>query len=664
MTSHGCGAVLRRHPSLHAPARKKVGDLFCGAGGASLGFKKAAKKLGLAFDLKAVNHWEAAVKVHAANFPDAQHVNSSIETIDPRDLFPGRRVNLLIAAPECTDHSVAKGGRPVKDQKRASAWHILRWVELLYIDDLLIENVPEFVKWGPCNARGKKIKRLAGTFFNTFIQGLRGAGYNVEWRVLCAADYGDATTRRRLFIIARKRKPIVWPEPTHAEHPTGRLKPWVPALKIIDWSKPGISIFRRHEYGLPPLKNTTLDRIVEGIRRYGPPELQPFLPFLVKFFKTSKINSIKSPLGTVTAGGRHYGLAEPMILPHRTFQNHGVDSIHRPFRTVTGTARDYAVAQPIIVTPGAPPIKGRSAKKPLPTVTCRDRLAVATPVVVQTDHGGSNGKCVRSVDEPAYTITSSGQLALAYPWILPHLGRTKQNKARSVGKPVPTVVAAHGAGHLVQTMLVGTGGNKGAAKARPTSRPMGTITTENRKGVAATFVMDASHGRGKGEKNPHARRVQPLSKPLRTLTTSKSAAVATAFMMEANHGKTKGRARKAHPIDGPMPTLTTKRGMALVAAFIDKYYGTGVPQAKERPLGTITVKPRFGLVEVCIGKTPVFYFDILFRMLEPAELAAAMGFPKGYFVDPSLSKEDIVRMIGNAWPVNLGAALCESILRN
>lgn len=630
MTSHGCGAALRV-----PPRRIDVGDLFCGAGGASLGFKKAAKRLKLSYDLKAINHWEAAVKVHAANFPDAKHVNSSVETIDPRELFPKRRLRLLIAAPECTDHSVAKGGRPVRDQKRASAWHILRWIELLYIDDLLIENVPEFVKWGPCNARGKKIKSKAGAFFTTFINGLRGAGYNVEWKVLCAADYGDATTRRRLFIIARRNhKKIVWPEPSHAEFPTGRLRPWVPMLKKIDWSKPGISIFRRHEYGLPPLKRTTLDRIVEGIRRYGPEELQPFLPFLVKFFHTNRTTSLKRPLGTVTSGGQHYGLCEPIVLQHRTFNNPNVDSIRKPMRTLVADGRDVAVAQPIVVEP--PIILGHrmhknpvvdSSKRPIRTITSKTNdAAMAQPVIVQTDHGGSNGKCVRSVGEPAYTITSSGQLAVVYPWILPHLQRGRKDKPRSLRKPLNTITAKHGAGRLVQSVIVGTGGNKGTAKAKPVTKPLGTVTTQERRGVASTFLMEANHGNKKGEKNPNGRRVRSVEDPLGTLTTS--------------------------------------RGMALVSAFIDKYYRTGVAQSGKRPLDTITARMRFGLVEVCVGKKPIFYFDILFRMLDPEELAAAMGFPKGYFADPTLSKEEIVRMIGNAWPVNLGAALCEAILRN
>lgn len=616
---------------MNATATKRipVGDLFCGAGGASLGFRKAARKLRLAYDLKAINHWEAAVKVHAANFPDAQHVNSSVETIDPRELFPKRRLRLLIAAPECTDHSVAKGGRPVKDQKRASAWHILRWIELLYIDDLLIENVPEFVKWGPCNARGKKIKALAGTFFETFVNGLRAAGYTVEWRVLCAADYGDATTRRRLFIIARRNhRPIVWPRPSHAEIPTGRLRPWVPMLRKIDWSKPGISIFRRHEYGLPPLKRNTLDRIIEGIRRYGPEELHPFLPFLVKFFSSNKVTSLRAPLGTVMAKGQHYALAEPIVLHHRTFDKKNVDSIRRPLRTIIANARDYGVAQPIVIL-GHRQHKEKvvdSAKRPLRTITTKSTdLAMARPIIVQTDHGGSHGKCVRPATAPACTITSTGQLAVAYLWILPHLGCTRENRPQSVKRPLGTVTASHGAGRLVTT-IVGTGGNKGGAQARPVTKPLGTVTTQERRGIASAFMVEANHGHRPGERHPHGRRVKSLADPLATLTTT--------------------------------------RGMALVSAFIDKYYGSGVPASAKKPLDTVTARMRFGLVEVCVGRKPVFYFDILFRMLEPAELAAAMGFPKGYFADPDLSKEEIVRMIGNAWPVHLGAALCEAILKN
>ena len=88
-----------------------------------------------------------------------------------------------------------------------------------------------------------------------------------------------------------------------------------------------------------------------------------------------------------------------------------------------------------------------------------------------------------------------------------------------------------------------------------------------------------------------------------------------------------------------------------------KFYGQGegVHPVTE-PLGTITTKDRFGLVEVeIVGK-----LDVLFRMLQPHELAAAMSFPKSYHFTGN--REQQVRQIGNAVPVRLAEALCRSLL--
>jgi hypothetical protein len=84
---------------------------------------------------------------------------------------------------------------------------------------------------------------------------LRALGYKVEYRVLCAADYGDPTTRRRLFVIGtRGRRPVPWPEPTHTKDPNGglfTLKPWVPARDIINWELPGKSIYNAKNHSPP-----------------------------------------------------------------------------------------------------------------------------------------------------------------------------------------------------------------------------------------------------------------------------------------------------------------------------------------------------------------------------------------------------------------------------
>ena len=102
--------------------RYLAADLFCGAGGASTGLSRAADRAGRKLRLTAVNHWDRAVETHAKNHPAADHHCLNLLTLDPLKAVPGGRLDLLIAAPECTHHSNARGGKPRSDQSRATAW--------------------------------------------------------------------------------------------------------------------------------------------------------------------------------------------------------------------------------------------------------------------------------------------------------------------------------------------------------------------------------------------------------------------------------------------------------------------------------------------------------------------------------------------------------------
>ena len=227
-------------------------DLFCGAGGTSAGLMKACEALGLDdIRLLAINHWDVAIMSHSANHPGATHLCESLDNVDPRKAVPGGRLDILCASPECTHHSIARGGRPCSDQGRASAWHILRWAEALYIDNILVENVREFINWGPLGADRRPTKSRKGATFTAFVTALESLGYRVEWRILNAADYGDPTTRQRLFLLARRGiREEVWPRPTHSAKTSDTffntdLKPWRSAREIIDWSLESKSIFKR-----------------------------------------------------------------------------------------------------------------------------------------------------------------------------------------------------------------------------------------------------------------------------------------------------------------------------------------------------------------------------------------------------------------------------------
>ncbi|MFH0878581.1 MAG: DNA cytosine methyltransferase [Lentisphaerota bacterium] len=380
-------------------------DLFCGAGGSSTGLVKAIKERRLTLDLLAVNHWNVAVATHTLNHPWARHLCADLSSVDPSKAIPGGKLDILIASPECTHHSNARGGKPRSDQSRASAWHVLHWAERLQIKRILIENVMEFENWGPLKNSGIPDAKRKGETFSSFVSALRSLGYSVDWRVLNAADYGDATSRKRLFIQASRNGRIEWPVPSHS----GK---WKPAKSIIDWDLHGTSISNRKR----PLAPKTLDRIEAGLKKFGG---EPFIAVLRgtdKRQSNSWAKSINDPLGTISCSGAHAALCEPFLISYhagkgRKARVHAVDD---PVPTVT-TENRYALCSPFIITmehSGRQPV--RSTDLPLPTIT--------------TAKGGSFGLCrpfltkyygtakARSVDIPIDTITGKDRFALVEPY--------------------------------------------------------------------------------------------------------------------------------------------------------------------------------------------------------------------------------------------------------
>ena len=339
-----------------------IADLFCGAGGTSAGAVEAIRSLGFEPKLTAINHWDVAIATHTANHPEARHLCTSIDDIKPQSLFAPGELEILWASPECTHHSNARGGAPIKDQSRATAHCVTRWAEALRPGIILVENVPEFATWGPLGSNNRPLKSRRGETFQAWLAMLRSLGYTVDTRVLCAANYGDPTTRERLFVQAvRGRRRITWPDATHAK-PAADLfgldgrKPWVPVSDVIDWSDPGKSIFTRKH----PLAAKTLARIRQGLEQHGGATI-------VAMEHGGRALSVNNPLPAITcAKGGAFGLA--YILPQQS----------------GGKLRPVSEPSPTISTAGALALiveyysngKTRPVTEPLPTVTCRDRFAL------------------------------------------------------------------------------------------------------------------------------------------------------------------------------------------------------------------------------------------------------------------------------------------------
>jgi DNA (cytosine-5)-methyltransferase 1 len=403
-----------------------VVDNFAGGGGASSGIERA---IGRPVDI-AINHDPEAVAMHQANHPQTRHLCESVWDVNPREVCDGRPVGLAWFSPDCKHFSKAKGGKPVEKKIRGLAWIALRWVGALKPTQqhprvIVLENVEEFVTWGPLTQDGRPCPRHKGREFRAFVNALQRLGYAVQWRELRACDYGAPTSRKRLFLVARRDgQPIVWPTPTHGP---GRPQPWRTAAQCIDWSLPCPSIFNRPR----PLADATLRRVAEGLRRFV---IEAAEPFIVRIGHTGhgdagKVRSVHEPLSTITSKAEHC-LVSAFLAKHYT----GVvgSDLRMPIGTVTSVDHHSLVAAFLVKFYGS---GGQWAglDEPMHTLPTKDRMGLVTVA----------GEQYRIVDiglrmlQPRELARAQG-FAESFLLDAPHLGRPlpKHAQVRMIGNSV------------------------------------------------------------------------------------------------------------------------------------------------------------------------------------------------------------------------------------
>lgn len=390
-------------------------DLFAGAGGTSTGLVEAAGALSSRVNLTAINHNRKALETHQANFPWAKHILTELQFVDPSEVVPEGRLDGMVASPECTFFSRARGGKPIRPQDRASPWYLGRWIHKLDIPWLLIENVPEIVRWGPLNSQGRPTAAGRGRYFKLWVHMFEKAGYSFDYRILNAADYGDATSRRRFFAVARNDgKPITWPAPTHSRKPIGKQEKWRGARDIIDFSMHGESIFNRKR----PLSSNTMKRIIAGLRKFSSPEMKPFIVLLEHSLlkPENRIRDIDLPLPAITgARGGAFAIAEPFLLPvEGIFRGNTAKPLSEPVGTIT--QRGYGgIVEPFISiyhgeSGNSLPRVG-NIREPLPTLDTSNRIALVEPYLVEYYGNGS----AKSIEDPLPTVTSRDRFAFIEP---------------------------------------------------------------------------------------------------------------------------------------------------------------------------------------------------------------------------------------------------------
>ncbi len=184
----------------------KVLDTFAGAGGFSLGFEMAGAKI-----IGAIESDLWACETFRFNHPKAKVIQEDITQISDKDivdLFSSYNPDIVLGGPPCQGFSVCnKNSGDAKDPRNSLFEEFIRIGRLLEPSVMIMENVPNLIK-----AKTSK----SDSVINIIMEELRGLGYNVEHGILEATDYGVPQIRRRLFVVASKkriRRPF--PEKTH-----------------------------------------------------------------------------------------------------------------------------------------------------------------------------------------------------------------------------------------------------------------------------------------------------------------------------------------------------------------------------------------------------------------------------------------------------------------
>lgn len=291
-----------------------VTDIFCGAGGSSIGAAAAGAEVRVAID-----YWPRALETHTANFPNAIH-----DCVDVFDCDPSRypATDILLASPECTNHSLAKGKRrgspatPAEERSRATMWGVPRFASIRRYKAVIVENVIEAVHWND---------------WDNWLHAMHLLGYEHQIVCLNSMFVGVPQSRDRMYVVfwrSRNPRPDLefrfvaacancgWVgEAVQSWKSTQRWGRYgaqyiyrcsfcnaevVPffsgAVSAIDWSLPAPLIRERSR----SLKAATIERIRRGLNRH-PTEYGLIVPY----YRTGVARPTSAPAPTITTTDRH-----------------------------------------------------------------------------------------------------------------------------------------------------------------------------------------------------------------------------------------------------------------------------------------------------------------------------------------------------------------------
>lgn len=588
-------------------------DFFCGAGGSSQG---GASVPGVTVRL-AANHWAKAIESHALNFPATEHFRGDLHDADVRR-FPGGE--LFWASPECPTWSQARGHRrdydkqpdlfgetltdEATDRSRALMWDVPRYLEAMQL-------------------RGRPV--LAGVVEN--VTDVRAWIHWREW-VASIANLGYRT--RLIAINSMHARPLVTPYAPQSRDrlylaywsaSLGRDPDWDRWLRPLAWcaacektvaavqwwKRPGNDMGRYRQQYVYRCPRVACSQIVE-------PAAMPAAAAIDWSLAGTRIGDRAVPLkpktiARIEAGLRRY--ARPI-----TMQTGGSDRFagsrtypaDKPLATQTATQTQALACPPMMVPAGGTwRDDASSVAEPMPARTARENDGLAVPPFLVPLRSGRN-RSMLAGNEPLATVVADGgnHGLVTPPFITVHRGGDGDVRTADIRGELPAVTAS--GNHLGLAVPPFIAELRNNMDARQVTDPLSTLSTSGSHHALVTPPELAMIMRNNTARGDQGQMSTPVSEPLRTLTAA-----------------------------GHQSLITWEH----LAHLLMPYYGTGVARTAAEPVGAITATDRWALASPAISVE-----DVLFRMLEPGEIGAAMAFAASYQVLGS--KREKVRQYGNA----------------
>lgn len=552
-------------------------DQFCGAGGSTTGAKLAGVEVKMA-----LNHWNLAIETHNQNHPDTDHDCTDVQACDPRR-YPS--TDILIASPECTNHSLAKGKKrkgqgqrsffdappsAEEERSRATMWDVPRFAEYHDYNIIIVENVVDARRW---------------RMWDAWLMAMHSLGYEHQSCFLNSMFFHPCPqSRDRLYVVFWKkgnRAPDLEFRPTafcdHCGKDVESYQWWKNSQK--KWGKYG----ERNQY---LYRCSECTKIVE-------PYYYAAFNIIDWTIPGQRIGDRKKPLAKKTMARIRHGLekygAKPLIITNG--YSSGIDcrvkTMDTAFPTQTGDLKNTCLMHPYFINhEHGRDDQNKSAFDAFHTQTTAQATGFVTPFFVDNQYDGKQ----RGPVKPFFTQTARQTTAVITPFVV-ELNRT--GLARKVSEHLSTILA-NGNHHLLVS-------NYSPGYCRPVSGPGGTITASDSHGVLETPIIVENYGQSKA---------RPADAPLGAVTT------------RTNHG-----------------ILSSEK----LNSFLSYYYGGSDTHSHVlEQIGTVTTKERAAL----ITQNGININDCLYRMLRWHEIRAAMSFPDDYVILGTTKQK--VKQLGNA----------------